>query len=102
MDAFETFALIFDLLGICKVGHRHATIVQHHTILLLFASAQLVEIRHRVRLGNLLFRQLVKIGLNKRAILTVLALFALVVETSRNCRLLLRERCVVRVQLVRR
>ena len=61
-----------------------------------------MEIRHGVGLADFVLRELIEVGLNKRAILTIVALGALVGEPGRHGRLLLRKRvCIVWIQLVR-
>ena len=86
VDSLQAFSLDFDLLGVRKVTQRHSTVIQCLT--LLFGS-ELVEVRHGVRLGYLVFRQLVQIRLYKRAILTINPFRALVCESGGNCRFLL-------------
>lgn len=60
VDSFQALALNFDLLGVRKVTQRHPTVIQGLTTLLLF-RAELMEVRHGVRLGDFVLRQLVQI-----------------------------------------
>ena len=102
VDALQTLTLILDLLRVREVRERQAAVIQHRAALLLLARAELVEVRHRVRLRDLVLGELVQIRLHEGGILTVLALGPQVVEAGRHRRFLLRQRGVVRVELVRR
>ena len=102
MDALQALPLVLDLLWVREVAQRHATVVQGLAALLLLARAQLVEVGHGVGLADLVLGELVEVRLDQRAVLAVGAFSALVGEPCRHSRLLLGERGVVRVKLVRR
>ena len=77
VDTLKALTLVLDLLGVRKVAERHTTVIECTG---LFARAKLVEIRHGVRLADFVLRELVQVGLDQRAVLTVDALGAVVRE----------------------
>ena len=100
MNSLKTFSFILDLLGIGEIAQGEATIIEGTTALLVTTSAQLIKVGHGVALRHFVLAELIQVRLDQRAILAALA--ALVIKTGRNSRLLLRERCIVRIKLVRR
>ena len=65
MDAFEAFTFVFDLLGVREVRQSQPTIIEHLATLCIFtAGSQLVEVGHRVGLGDPALADLIQVGLH--------------------------------------
>lgn len=64
VDAFEAFTFVFDLLGVREVRQSQPTIIEHLATLCIFTGSQLVEVGHRVGLGDPTLADLIQVRLD--------------------------------------